>query len=396
MAASNNGMPCTNQVTHYEGAEKLFEIWFEEHNSNDGSNDLRKIPRCEWEQMLKRVNCEIISEMFDSTQCSYILSESSMFVAKRRFILKTCGTTTPLDCIPTLLKVAEKYCGFTKVEDVFYSRKNFIRPDLQDRTYQRFEEEVKILENYFPGGAAYVLGRLNGDCWYERINSFLTLHKCNGIQIMNEYVQKSSILCIFQSLHRPLIRLATRKKVMTTPFPTLTLALVMIMTMILFNLQIYILMTDLDEDVMALFQKSSNLTATEVTKASGISELLPDCSIDATMFDPCGYSMNGLMTNGEYMTIHITPEKEWSYVSFETNAEMPCYDDLVKRILETFKPGKFVMTVFANKVAKCVSSYHALRESFHDGFKRQDRQFSQFKSYDLTFGHYTKEEVIPH
>lgn len=50
------------------------------------------------------------------------------------------------------------------------------------------------------------------------------------------------------------------------------------------------------------------------------------------------------------MTIHITPEKEFSYVSFESNISASNYGDLIARVVETFKPGKFVVTVFANKV----------------------------------------------
>lgn len=50
------------------------------------------------------------------------------------------------------------------------------------------------------------------------------------------------------------------------------------------------------------------------------------------------------------MTIHITPEQEFSYVSFESNISASSYGDLIARVVETFKPGKFVVTVFANKV----------------------------------------------
>jgi len=65
-----------------------------------------------------------------------------MFVSKRRFILKTCGTTTPLLCLKPFLLLAEQYAGFTEVEDLFYSRKNYKRPDLQVAPHQDFDQEV--------------------------------------------------------------------------------------------------------------------------------------------------------------------------------------------------------------------------------------------------------------
>ena len=33
-----------------------------------------------------------------------------------RFILKTCGTTTPLDCIDDLTRLVKEYAGFDTVE----------------------------------------------------------------------------------------------------------------------------------------------------------------------------------------------------------------------------------------------------------------------------------------
>jgi Adenosylmethionine decarboxylase. len=53
---------------------------------------------------------------------------------------------------------------------------------------------------------------------------------------------------------------------------------------------------------------------------------------------------------GCYMTIHVTPEPDFSYVSFESNVPQASYKDMISRVLETFQPGKFVITVFANKV----------------------------------------------
>lgn len=50
------------------------------------------------------------------------------------------------------------------------------------------------------------------------------------------------------------------------------------------------------------------------------------------------------------MTIHVTPEPEFSYVSFETNVQSASYEDLVRRVVQTFQPGKFVVTLLTNKV----------------------------------------------
>lgn len=59
------------------------------------------------------------------------------------------------------------------------------------------------------------------------------------------------------------------------------------------------------------------------------------------------------------MTIHITPESEFSYVSFESNVAAKSYSDLIERVIDTFKPGKFIVTVFANKTSP---AYGASRE----------------------------------
>lgn len=89
-----------------------------------------------------------------------------MFVSRRRWILKTCGTTTPLQCIEPLLQMAEQIAGYTDVEELFYSRKNFKRPDLQVSPHRGFEEEVALLDSFFDDGRAYCLGSVNRDCWY--------------------------------------------------------------------------------------------------------------------------------------------------------------------------------------------------------------------------------------
>ena len=72
--------------------------------------------RCKLENMLRKVKCEIMSTTHNKQVDAYVLSESSMFVSKRRFILKTCGTTTPLECIADLNQLVKSYTGFDTIE----------------------------------------------------------------------------------------------------------------------------------------------------------------------------------------------------------------------------------------------------------------------------------------
>lgn len=66
-------------------------------------------------------------------------------------------------------------------------------------------------------------------------------------------------------------------------------------------------------------------------------------------------------SQGSYMTIHITPEPDFSYASFETNVVESSYQDVIERVINVFNPGKFVLTVFSNKVNRL---FFCLLETF--------------------------------
>uniref|UniRef100_UPI00398EEC2A S-adenosylmethionine decarboxylase proenzyme-like n=1 Tax=Pristiophorus japonicus TaxID=55135 RepID=UPI00398EEC2A len=319
----------------FEGTEKLLEVWFSRKNESQGSGDLRTIPRFEWNKLLKNVHCLIVSVTRTDWQDAYVLSESSMFVTMRRYILKTCGTTLLLQAMGPLLELVEQYCGFDTIEDIFYSRKNFIKPTSQDYPHRSFEEEVGFLDKLFPNGVAYCMGRIHSDCWY-----LYTLDINEGCGILQ---------------------------------PDQTLE---------------ILMRRLDPAVMNQFFLKDDVIADDVTQMSGIRDLIPGSVIDATMFNPCGYSMNGLKADGTYWTVHITPEPDFSYVSFETNLALNSYAELIKRVVDIFKPGQFVTTLFANQSSKCHISCST--PPAVDGFKRKDLQYAQFNNYSFEFASYVK------
>ena len=135
---------------------------------------------------------------------------------------------------------------------------------------------------------------------------------------------------------------------------------------------IEILMSELDPEIMQIFHRENSNTAQEAREVlafdkaisnaislqkSGISSLVHNMKIDDYLFHPCGYSMNGVLLNesedyglGEYVTIHITPEQQFSYVSFESNVPAASYLSIVTNVLNTFNPGQFILTIFATKV----------------------------------------------
>lgn len=87
--------------------------------------------------------------------------------------------------------------------------------------------------------------------------------------------------------------------------------------------------------------------ASQRTAASlGLDRLLDDFAIDEFAFEPAGYSLNGL-SGDRYMTIHVTPETEGSYASFETNWDFSADPaSLISRVIEPFGPESFDVLAF--------------------------------------------------
>ncbi|KAK7503290.1 hypothetical protein BaRGS_00005555 [Batillaria attramentaria] len=322
-----------SQQDFFEGTEKLLEVWF---TSSDGTDrDLRTIERKDLDALLKLVKCEIISCTSSKEMDAYVLSESSMFVTKDRFILKTCGTTTLLAAVDGLLKLVKEKVGYDMVMDIFYSRKNFSRPELQHGVHQNFENEVQHLDTLFPNGSAYTLGRINRDCWY-----LYTLDD-EGVSHPDQTFE--------------------------------------------------LLMWDMCPEKMKIFTKEVCQTGPEASQKSGIVDIIPGMKIDDFLFEPCGYSMNGLLPDGCYITIHVTPEPHCSYVSFESNVPQESYHDLIEKVLDVFRPGQFLMTIFANK-ASIARDTHKTLENQHTikGYRRSDHQMCCFKNYTLTYTQFKK------
>lgn len=330
----------SGDMDYFEGPEKLLEIWWSPspeltQTSEWKISDLRCIPRKKIEKILDLANCKIISVIKNEHITAYLLSESSLYISSNRLILKTCGVTPLLRATISLLKVVEEECGLTKVKNVFYSRKSFAQPDRQQSPHQNFQQEVAVLDQFFPEGGAYTLGRQNsGNCWHL----FTTDNYTDGLKISDQTLE--------------------------------------------------ILMNDLDPSILKQYYKGYYRDAKELTNKVGIADLIPGTAIDDCIFDPCGYSANGILKDS-YFTIHVTPQLEFSYASFETNVKISSLDKLIKNVLRIFKPGRFIMTFFGSSIAPCGHSLQTFEQTF-SAYERKDHHFTCLKNYDLTYGYYEK------
>ena len=63
--------------------------------------------------------------------------------------------------------LARAYCDMDIVDDIFYSRRNFLRPEEQDLLHSSFAIETKHLNAHVEGGAPYTMGKVDVDCkWF--------------------------------------------------------------------------------------------------------------------------------------------------------------------------------------------------------------------------------------
>jgi len=276
-------------ITGFEGPEKRLEVNFKRLGVYEGGQGLRAISKDSWQEMLNFASCTIISHMKNDEFDAYVLSESSLFVYPTKIMIKTCGTTTLLKILPKLLEYASM-CDLA-VEFCMFSRKNFVFPQKQVWPHNTWDSEIEILNEHFGDhGRHNLIGPLTEDHWHVYIVDFT------------------------DPAEQP-------KSEQTIEF----------------------MMHNLDTDVMSQFYKKPETD--DRTKFPGISDIIPGSETDEFNFTPCGYSMNGMFNDSLY-TIHITPEPQCSYVSFETNLACTDYKDMIQYIFNLFKPGTITLAYY--------------------------------------------------
>lgn len=353
----------------FEGPEKLLEIWFYQ-SEKDIPNDksLRSISFDDWDKILDLVNCKVLSIKSTSKLDAFLLSESSLFVYDHKLILKTCGTTTTLHCLSSLFEIVKNQLGwdFLNANDklepakVFYSRRSFMFPLKQKSIHKNWTDEVDYLNQFFENGSHYLIGRIDNNHWHlyttEPTSNKTTIHDDEELD------ETFEILMTELSPDRALQFHTSRKPGF-----------------------------EIDEQ-----HDLGHFLGHSTSNNTGLNNLYNHVDEhDAFAFTPCGYSSNSILNEDSYYTLHVTPEKDWSYASFETNVNPLKYGlnnvDVLYKVLNIFKPQKFQFTLFSSGLGK---DFQALRKLDHiKGYKKVDKILYDLDNYQLLYVSYQIDEA---
>lgn len=314
--------------------------------------------------------------------------------------------------LPRILEIAAKEANLPTVYRGFYSRKSFMFPERQLGPHRDWQREVEYLDNIFHNGAAYTVGKVNGDHWLLYITGLDKVPAPNSIS-SSPKIQDSHTDYTIEILMSDLSNKA-RQSFFFLDLPS----------------------EDMDD--------TPSSRGTAVSQQIGISQIFPPSSttLDAYAFHPCGYSSNALIKRGHnslkngfvheatnglarhellgegYYTIHVTPEEGWSYASFECNIQLSCSDSshqeqfpdvksLIERVVNIFEPGRITLTLFMSSDdndMETAGAIDAAQRAFKDAltectglgkqngmneiwrvYRRTDKINYEFGGYDLAF-----------
>ncbi|XP_057956758.1 S-adenosylmethionine decarboxylase proenzyme 4 [Malania oleifera] len=293
-------------IPGFEGFEKRLELHFSGDDPAATLKGLRHLDFNLLEEVLRAVQCTIVSAVGNPHFDAYVLSESSLFVYPTKIIIKTCGTTQLLKSVRPLLHHARDRLRLT-LSSCLYTRGSFIFPSAQPFPHTSFKQELLFLEDSLPPSfrfrkASVLPSTLLSRSWHV----FSATDDCSTPHLNNSDPSYTIEVC----------------------------------------------MTDLDPLLARKFfrcpadARTGAAAGKEMTEATGIADITPGALICDFGFDPCGYSMNGV-DGDRYSTIHVTPEDGYSYASFECVGSV--YDGgddvarMLKKVVQVFRPA--TMTV---------------------------------------------------
>ncbi len=137
----------------FEGSEKKLELIL-----SPLREPLRNQPDQFWRKLCQKAETKVVSHFSNSFCDSYILSESSLFVWDHHLLMLTCGNTSLVSALLSLLKKFKK----SDRDLLFYQRKNEFFPYRQKSSFrddlQKIQKKIK--------GQAWCFGPPDGHHFY--------------------------------------------------------------------------------------------------------------------------------------------------------------------------------------------------------------------------------------
>lgn len=116
---------------------------------------------------------------------------------------------------------------------------------------------------------------------------------------------------------------------------------------------------------VANYLRSEGQDAQTIRTLMNFEDILPGFEINDFVFEPFGYSMNALK-DGFYATMHITPQEESSYVSFETNLDLtPTNCEIFNKLISILQPSSFDIISF-NGIPNVDAKNHLLMNQIEE------------------------------
>jgi len=115
-----------------------------------------------------------------------------------------------------------------------------------------------------------------------------------------------------------------------------------------------VLLYNIDQTISSLLTQE-NINSRKIRDILQLEKIIPHFMLDDFVFEPFGYSLNAILGD-QYFTIHLTPQENNSYVSFESNINLI---DFIPIIIHFFSPASFdVITYnefdFAEKIFQVI------------------------------------------
>lgn len=288
-------------------------------------------------------------------------------------------------------------------------------PERQIGPHREWRNEVEYLDALFDNGAAYTVGKMNGDHWLLYMTT--PPEENEESRTMNDEGEATASPAPAPHMTASVASSATLS--LPAAFDGQDYTLELLMTKLgagarrpFLFLEEDLALASTSEEGTALSAAShsgaehdhdaaSKAKGAHVSRQLGIDSIFPRSRthLDSYGFEPCGYSANALVDAGPssspgtgdegYYTIHVTPEEGWSYASFECNVpvhpsrsrqwaegvqarggggeegakkeedQMPDLETLIQRVVHIFQPGHLTLTLFVSNSDSSTSSVNS-------------------------------------